>query len=59
MGALLCNAPLSDGYVNVNVNDGFAAAAFRRMKRRDCPAGRPGRVFAPAGESLLLLRQEK
>jgi hypothetical protein len=57
MGALLWNALVSDGYGYVN--DGFAAAAFRRMKQRDCPVGRPGRVFAPAGESLLLLRQEK
>jgi hypothetical protein len=44
MGALLWNAALSDGYVNVN--DGCAAAAFRWMKQCDCPAGRPGRVSA-------------
>jgi hypothetical protein len=55
MGALL-----SDALCNRrNVNDGFAAVGFRRMKQRVCPAGRPGRVFAPAGESLLLLRQKK
>jgi hypothetical protein len=46
MGALLWNALVSDGYGYGYVNDGFAAAALRRMKRRDCPVGRPGRVSA-------------
>ena len=54
MGALLLSGPLS----NVNVNGGFAAAAFRRIKQRAVDDGAAGGCprcgrFASGGQSLV------